>query len=222
MHSAHIVQCMTCVLNVWHSLCDVYGASTLLLASATIDIVAFVLIGTQGYFHILIYMGIWLILNKSFLDLCVHQLLKFDNSLYIVHTKQFVLIIEFPKGCHLKMWCVCIVVPVLTVLDKNNSYEWVGSDTAMQLCHISRWQPAETSVIKTIAWRELYTENYHISAADIDTSWGKLLFKINIIGQSRFPLKYICWLAYFYLFPGTRRQQDYSLPHLFASQLMLV
>ena len=64
--------------------------------------------------------------NKSFLNLCLHQYLKFDNSLYIVHAKRFVLITEFPTGSHLEMWRVCIVVPVST-LDKNNSNERVGT-----------------------------------------------------------------------------------------------
>ena len=63
---------------------------------------------------------------RVFLNLCLHQHLKFDNSLYIVHAKRFVLITEFPTGSHLEMWRVCIVVPVST-LDKNNSNERVGT-----------------------------------------------------------------------------------------------
>ena len=51
----------------------------------------------------------------------------------------------------------------------------------------------EISWSKQITWRELYTENYQIWAADVDISqrklgW-KLLFEINIVGQQRFPLK---------------------------------
>ena len=125
-------------------------------------------------------------LNKNY---CLHQHLKFDNSLYIVHAKQFVLIIEFPAGRHLEMWRLCVVVPVST-LDRNNSNERVGSGTATQLRHISRWRPAGNSVIKTnhLAWiiyREL--SNW---AADVDTSWGKLWIEINVVGQPRFPLTY--------------------------------
>ena len=32
-------------------------------------------------------------------------------------------------------------------------------------------------------------KNYHILAADVDTSWGKFLFEIDIVGYPRFPLK---------------------------------
>ena len=48
---------------------------------------------------------------RVFLNLCLHQQLKFDNSLYLIHTKWFVLIAEFLVGCHLEMWCSCITVP---------------------------------------------------------------------------------------------------------------
>ena len=41
---------------------------------------------------------------------------------------------------------------------------------------------------KQIAWRELYTENDQIWAADVETSQRKLLFEINIVGQESFPL----------------------------------
>ena len=40
---------------------------------------------------------------RVFFDLCLHQQLKFDNSLYIVHAKRFVLISEFPASHHLEM-----------------------------------------------------------------------------------------------------------------------
>ena len=38
---------------------------------------------------------------RVFFDLCLHQQLRFDNSLYIVHVKRFVLITEFPVGRHI-------------------------------------------------------------------------------------------------------------------------
>ena len=133
---------------------------------------------------------------RVYLNLCVHQQLKFDNSPYIVHAKRFVLIITFPTGRHLEMWRSCVVVTVST-LDKNNSNKRVGSGTATQLCHISRWRLARNSMIKTncLAWIiENYQiraiiENYQIWAADVDTSWEKVLIEINIVGQPRFPLR---------------------------------
>ena len=64
----------------------------------------------------------------------------------------------------------------------------VDTGTTTHSRYISRWRPAGKSMIKEIAWRELYTENYQIWAAELDTSWGKLVFEINIIGQPRFPL----------------------------------
>ena len=48
----------------------------------------------------------------------------------------------------------------------------------------SRWS-------KEIAWHELYTQNYQIWAADVDTLQRKLLFDINIVGQPRFSFKKI-------------------------------
>ena len=48
--------------------------------------------------------------------------------------------------------------------------------------------PQEIQWSKHIAWRELYTENYQIWSADVDTSWGKLLFETDIVEQPRFPL----------------------------------
>ena len=48
---------------------------------------------------------------RVFLNLCLHQQLRFDNSLYMIHAKWFVLIIEFHVGCHLEMWPNCIAVP---------------------------------------------------------------------------------------------------------------
>ena len=120
---------------------------------------------------------------RVYLNLCVHQQLKFDNSPYIVHAKRFVLIITFPTGRHLEMWRSCVVVTVST-LDKNNSNKRVGSGTATQLCHISRWRLARNSMIKTncLAWivcRKL---------SNSSTSWGKLLIEIDIVVQPRFPL----------------------------------
>ena len=46
-----------------------------------------------------------------FLKFCLHQQLKFDNSLYIVHAKWFVLITEFPAGHHFEVWRSCVAVP---------------------------------------------------------------------------------------------------------------
>ena len=42
---------------------------------------------------------------------------------------------------------------------------------------------------KQITWCESYIENYQIWAVDVNTSWRKLLFKINIVRQPRFPLR---------------------------------
>ena len=47
---------------------------------------------------------------KVFLHLCLHQQLTFDNSLYIIHAKWFVLINEIPAGRHLEMWRNCVAV----------------------------------------------------------------------------------------------------------------
>ena len=58
--------------------------------------------------------------TRIFLSLCLHQQLKFDYYLYIVHAKRLLLIIEFPAGRHLKLWRMCVVVPVST-LDKTQS-----------------------------------------------------------------------------------------------------
>ena len=41
---------------------------------------------------------------------------------------------------------------------------------------------------KSLSMKYNYIENYQIWASDIDTSWEKLLFEINIVGQPRFPL----------------------------------
>ena len=101
------------------------------------------------------------------------------------HTKQFVLIIEFPVGCYLEMWRVCIAVPV-SALDKNTSNEWVG------IWHCN----ATTSHFKIAAHRKFSDQNKSFSmnyiqiwAADADTSWGKFLFEIDIVGRPNFPLK---------------------------------
>ena len=59
----------------------------------------------------------------------------------------------------------------------------------MQHVTFQKGGPQEIQWSKQIAWCELYTNNYQIWAADVDTSWGKLLFEINITGQSRLPLK---------------------------------
>mgnify|MGYP001793537623 CR=1 FL=1 len=59
----------------------------------------------------------------------------------------------------------------------------------MHTRHISRWRPQEIQWSKQIAWLELFTENYQIWAADVDKSWEKLLFEIDIVEQPRFPLK---------------------------------
>ena len=90
---------------------------------------------------------------RVYLNLCLHQQLKFDNSLSIVHAQWFVLIINFPAGHHLEMWRNCVVVPVST-LDKNSLNERATSRTATQLRYISRWRLAGTSMIKTncLAW----------------------------------------------------------------------
>ena len=48
--------------------------------------------------------------------------------------------------------------------------------------------PHEILWSKQIIQRESYKENYQIRAADVETSWEKLLFEINIVGQPRFPL----------------------------------
>ena len=64
----------------------------------------------------------------------------------------------------------------------------------------------ESQWSKQIAWRELYTENDQNWAADVDTSWGKLLFEIDIVGQPRFPLRQkwftVVWRKYVLLLKG--------------------
>ena len=41
----------------------------------------------------------------------LHQQLKFDNFLFLIHTKWFVLITKFLAGGHLEMWRSCVAVP---------------------------------------------------------------------------------------------------------------
>ena len=125
---------------------------------------------------------------RDFLSFYQYKQLKFDNSLYIIHTKWFVLIIEFLAGRHLEMWRICVAV-----LDPHSffsivfikSRDWHYNATR----HISRWRPQGIQWSKQIAWRELYTDNFQIWVADVHTGWGKLLFEIDILGQPRFPLK---------------------------------
>ena len=63
--------------------------------------------------------------------------------------------------------------------------EWrLGS--AMQ--HVT-FQDGGPQEIQWSKQHELYRNNYQLWAADVDTSWEKLLFEINITGQLRFPLK---------------------------------
>ena len=90
---------------------------------------------------------------RVFLNLCLHQQLKFDNSLYLIHTKWFVLIAEFLVGCHLEMWCSCITVPDPHSFPAIVFLSRVENGTAMQT-HISTWWPTGNSVIKTtlLAW----------------------------------------------------------------------
>ena len=115
-------------------------------------------------------------------------LIIFCNN--IVHAKWFVLIIEFPAGYHLEMWLRCIAVPDPTLV---HCYNCFYQEYRMALeCRYVTFQDGGLQEIqwsKQIAWRELYTEKYQIWAADVDTSWGKLLFEINIVGQPRFPLR---------------------------------
>ena len=95
------------------------------------------------------------------------------------------------------MWRLCVVVPVST-LDRNNSSERVGFGTATQLHYISRWRPAENSMIKTnhLAWiilRELSNlrallmqtqveENSYLRLILLD-SWGS--FKVHMKSKIR-------------------------------------
>ena len=43
----------------------------------------------------------------------------------------------------------------------------------------------------------LNIENYQIWAPDVDTCWGKLLFEINIVEQTRFLLRvmFVCFVS---------------------------
>ena len=68
---------------------------------------------------------------------------------------------------------------------------------ALQLKHLTFQDGGQQEIqwLEQIACRELYTENYQTWAAYVDTSWGKLLFVINIVGQPRFPLKCGNWLS---------------------------
>ena len=61
---------------------------------------------------------------------------------------------------------------------------------AIQRIHVTFQNdgPQKIQWSKQIAWCELYTENYQNWTADVVISWGRVLFKINIIGQPRFPL----------------------------------
>ena len=90
---------------------------------------------------------------RVFLNLCLHQQLKLDNSLNTVHAKRFVLITDFPAGRHLEMWHVYVVVPVST-LDKNNSNERLGVRHSNATTSHFKMAARRNSVIKTnrLAW----------------------------------------------------------------------
>ena len=58
--------------------------------------------------HLFIPNSLCFIRQTVFLNLYLHQQLKLDNSLYIIHTKWFVLLTEFLGGCHLEMWRIAL------------------------------------------------------------------------------------------------------------------
>ena len=63
--------------------------------------------------------------------------------------------------------------------DQNKS---LGVNLYRELSSLRSWRSCETRPPATQA------DNYQILAADVDISWGKLLFEIDIIGQPKFPL----------------------------------
>ena len=83
---------------------------------------------------------------KIFFDLCLHQQLKFDISVYIVHAERFVCFFtEFPAGHHIEM---CVAVQVSTFY-RNNSIERV------EVWHCN----ATTSLFKMVARRKFSDQN---------------------------------------------------------------
>ena len=88
------------------------------------------------------------------------------------------------SGRHFEMWRSCVAVP------DTHSY------IAIVFIKSKDWNyNARTSHFKMAARNKIKDQNkslgrefYQIWAADVDTSWGKLLFEINIIRQPRFPL----------------------------------
>ena len=123
--------------------------------------------------------------------MCLHQQLKFNNSLY---NSRLVICFDHWISCgrHLEMWPSCVAVPDPTrSLSTIVSIKRVETGTTTHRRHILRWRPTGNSMIKPnrLAWT-IY-RNYQIWAADVHTSWGKLLFAINIIGKTRFLLIYL-------------------------------
>ena len=131
------------------------------------------------------YMTKYSVPIRVFLNMCLHQQLKFDNSFYIIHAKWVVLITELAASRRFEIWRCCVAVPELPLLYRNCFYQDYNATTS-HFKTAARW---ESQCSLQIACRELYTGNNKIWAADVATNWGKLLFEINIVGKTRFPLR---------------------------------
>ena len=96
-------------------------------------------------------------------------------SLYIIHTKWFVLINEFSEGRHLEMWRNCVVVPD-PALSLLLSVSRVETGTTTYRRHISRWKPAGNLMIKTnrLVWT-IYRELSSLSC------WGRHKLRYTLI-----------------------------------------
>ena len=128
---------------------------------------------------------------RVFLNLYLHKQLKFDNCLYITHTfkwkSDLFWSLSFLWAAILKCDAVALQckIPTRSLL----LFLWrVETGTAAHTRPFQDGGLQEMQWSKQIAWCELYTENYQIWAADIDTRGGKLLFEIDIVGEPRFPL----------------------------------
>ena len=119
--------------------------------------------------------------GRVFINLFLHQQLKFDNILYIVHAKWFVLIIDFPAGRHLEMRRVCQSLLLIKTIAIN---EW-ESGTATQLSHISNWRPAGnfSDQNKSLSVNYIYKELSNLSC------WCRYKLRKTLIWA-----KY-CWTA---------------------------
>ena len=121
---------------------------------------------------------------RVFLNLYLHQQLKFDNSLFVIHTKWFVLITEFLAGRYLEMWRSCVAMPDPHSFSCYFFLSRVETGTTTHTRHISRWRPAANVMIKTnrLGWI-IYTELSHLSC------WCKHKLRKTLIWDR------YCWTA---------------------------